>query len=71
MVGRTYKLYNGTMMRIAGIVGEYYRVKNLGAGHTTSYEKKDFDRWIEDGSCIRIIDKQETLQWIKESLNSK
>lgn len=43
LLGRSYKLYGATPVTVVGVVGNYYRVLNHSAGHTTSYTFEDFE----------------------------
>jgi hypothetical protein len=41
-VGNEYVFSNGTHVRIVGVVGNSLRVKNLKAGHTSVYTKREW-----------------------------
>lgn len=64
MIGNKYRLWNGTEVQIVGVIGGYYRVKNLNAGHTTSYLFQDFDQLKKE----RILTTTDILKTYKKCL---
>jgi hypothetical protein len=43
LLGRNYKLFSGVYVTVTAVVGDYYRVFNHSALHTTSYPFKEFE----------------------------